>query len=281
VSIPSTCAKTSASSQLQAGMTCPSPAALEHEQSGPEISIADVSLSGPVELPVTEQEQIADSIKQQTHGKSIDLVTDEALERVRSGWQNQGYLKVLVSGEPRILESDSVSRRIALSVHVEEGPQYRLGEIMFKNNRAISNLEALRKLFPIKDGDIFSREKIAKGLENLRDAYERLGYINFTPVPDTTFDEDKKLVNVIIDVDEGKQYYVSGVKILGLDETGQEEVLKNFPMKRGQIYNGRLLKRFLLKHASVFSASHRSKRTLNDQAGTVTFTFDFRPCPAD
>ena len=46
----------------------------------------------------------------------------------------------------------------------------------------------------MKDGDIFSREKVAKGLENLRKAYGEYGYINFTSVPDTKFDEEKKLV---------------------------------------------------------------------------------------
>ena len=33
------------------------------------------------------------------------------------------------------------------------------------------NTAALRILFPLKDGDVFSRDKIAKGLENLRKAY--------------------------------------------------------------------------------------------------------------
>ena len=32
-------------------------------------------------------------------------------------------------------------------------------------------------MIPLKDGDIFSREKIAKGLENLRKAYGEYGYI--------------------------------------------------------------------------------------------------------
>ena len=38
---------------------------------------------------------------------------------------------------------------------IEEGDQYTLGEITFKNNKAVSNTKALRSLFPIKDGDIF------------------------------------------------------------------------------------------------------------------------------
>jgi outer membrane protein assembly factor BamA len=63
---------------------------------------------------------------------------------------------------------------IALFVNVEEGPQYRLSGITFSNNRAISNIEGLRRLFPIEDGEVFRREKIARGLENLRHAYASL-----------------------------------------------------------------------------------------------------------
>ena len=45
--------------------------------------------------------------------------------------------------------------------------QYRLGGITFSGNKEVTNVKALRSLFPMKDGDIFSREKVAKGLENL------------------------------------------------------------------------------------------------------------------
>ena len=48
--------------------------------------------------------------------------------------------------------------------------------------------------------------KSRKGLENLQKAYGQLGYINFTSIPNTTFDEQKKLVFLDIDVDEGKQF---------------------------------------------------------------------------
>ena len=63
---------------------------------------------------------------------------------------------------------------------IDEGDRYTLGGITFKNNKAVQNIRALRAIFPIKDGEVFSKEKIAKGLENLRKAYGQLGYINFT-----------------------------------------------------------------------------------------------------
>ena len=67
-----------------------------------------------------------------------------------------------------MLTSNPASERIAVTVYVDEGQQYRFEEIRFQNNRAIGNVDALRKLFPFEDGDIFSREKIVKGLDNLR-----------------------------------------------------------------------------------------------------------------
>ena len=40
------------------------------------------------------------------------------------------------------------------------------------------------------------------------------GYINYTGVPDTTFDDEKKLPFLEIDIDEGKQFYLTRVDIL-------------------------------------------------------------------
>ena len=90
---------------------------------------------------------------------------------------------------------------------VEEGDQYRLKEITFTGNKAVSDTRALRAQFKIKDGDIFDTEAIRKGLENLRKAYAALGYINFTPVPNTDPDDEKKTITLKIDLDEGKQFY--------------------------------------------------------------------------
>jgi len=250
---------------------------------GPEISIAGVTFSGFIQLPITDQDQIASSIKQQTHGDPLDSVIEEGLERVRAGWQNHGYFKVQVSGDTSTLTGSPVSQRIALNVHVDEGSQYRLGGITFKHNRAISNVSALRALFPIKNGEVFSREKLAAGLENLRKAYGEYGYINYTGVPDTTFDDEKKLASLEIDIDEGKQFYLTRVDILGLDEHSEQEILKDLLV--GQIYNQRLFDLFLENHASTLKflhddPSHVAKR-LDERAGTVEITLDSRPCPVD
>lgn len=262
-------------------MTCPALSTLDDQQpSGPEISIAEVSFSGALQMPISEQDQIVSSIKLQTHGHSVDGVNDEALERVRAGWQDRGYFKVQVSGKTKTMPS-SHSRRIAIDVRVDEGMQYRLGEITFKNNNAISDAAALRGLFPIKDGDIFSREKIAAGLQNLRKAYGELGYVNFTALPDTAFDDEKRLISLNVDLDEGKQFRVSSINIIGLDESSRQVILRDYPI--GRIYNEKLFRLFLEKYSSIFKLHpddpRLTERRLDERTGTIAITLYACPCP--
>ncbi len=178
---------------------------------------------------------------------------------MRAEYQNRGYFKVGVS-DPKTeihdtghkgfhiwLLQSGPGKAVDITMPIEEGDKYRLGKITFKNNKAISNTAALRSLFPLKDGDIFSREKIAKGLEDLRKAYGEYGYINFTGVPSTTFDDDKKIANLEIDIDEGKQFYVRRIEFAGNTTTRDKVIRRELALEEGGIYNSRLWELSLLR----------------------------------
>ena len=184
---------------------------------------------------------------------------EEDTERVRAEYQNRGYFKAGVS-DPKteihdtghkgfhipILQSGS-GKAVDITMPIEEGDKYRLGKITFKNNKAISNTAALRSLFPLKDGDVFSRDKIAKGLDALRKAYGEYGYINYTGVPSTTFDDEKKLASLEIDVDEGKQFYVRRIEFVGNTTTRDKVIRRELALEEGGVYNSRLWELSLLR----------------------------------
>ena len=184
---------------------------------------------------------------------------EEDTERVRNEYQNRGFFKVLVQ-DPKTEIHDTghegvripllqkgPGKAVDITMPIEEGDRYRLSSITFKNNKAITNTKALRALFPIKDGDIFSREKVGKGLENLRKAYGEYGYINFTSVPDTKFDDEKKLIFLEIDVDEGKQFYVRRIEFQGNTTTRDKVIRREIALEEGQVYNSRLWEFSLLR----------------------------------
>jgi len=184
---------------------------------------------------------------------------EEDTERVRAEYQNRGYFKAAVSdAQTKIhdtghkgfhipLIQSGPGKAVDITMPIDEGDRYRLGKITFKNNKAITNEAFLRSLFPLKDGDIFSREKIAKGLENIRKAYGEGGYINFTSVPNTTFDDDKKLAFLEIDVDEGKQFYVRRIEFQGNTTTRDKVIRRELALEEGGIYNSHLWELSLLR----------------------------------
>jgi outer membrane protein insertion porin family len=184
---------------------------------------------------------------------------DEDTERVRNEYQNRGYFKANVSqpqtqihdtghGGARIpLLQGGPGKAVDITMPIEEGERYTLGGITFKNNKAVQNVKALRALFAIKDGEVFSKEKVGKGLEALRKAYGQLGYINFTSIPDTRFDDEKKLIFLDIDVDEGKQFYVRRIEFQGNTTTRDKVIRREIALEEGNIYDSRLWEVSLLR----------------------------------
>src|SRR5262249_6600543 len=203
----------------------------------------------------------------------------------------RGYFKVLVQ-DPKTEIRDTghtgfhvpllqkgPGKAVDITMPIEEGDRYTLASITFKNNKAVPNVNALRSLFPIKDGDVFSREKIAKGLENLRKAYGEFGYINFTSVPDTKFDDEKKLIHLEIDVDEGKQFYVRRIEFQGNTTTRDKVIRREIALEEGQVYNSRLWEFSLLRlnQLGYFEQlkpddPNTTDRKLDEKEGSVDLT---------
>ncbi len=220
---------------------------------------------------------------------------DEDTERVRFAYQNKGYYKVVVQ-DPKVVIHDTGSKgfHIPLIQHgpgkaaditipIEEGDQYRLGTITFKNNKAVRDPRVLRAQFALKDGEIFNREKIGKGLENLRKAYGGLGYINFTSVPQPTFDEDKKTVSFDIDIDEGKQFFVRRIEFQGNTTTRDKVIRREIALEEGQQYNQQAWEFSLLRlnQLGYFDQikpddPNTTERHINEKDGTVDLTLKLK-----
>jgi len=182
---------------------------------------------------------------------------EEDAERVRQAYRDKGYYNAAVE-EPRtqIRDEGGLSlitfqpkkgKRIDILMPIEEGDRYHLGSITFTGNKAVNNVKALRGQFAVKDGDIFNATLLGKGLENLKKAYGQLGYINFGAIPKATFDESKKTVSFVIDIDEGKPFYVSRIEITGNTLTRDRVIRRELLLDEGHVYNSQLWEYSLLR----------------------------------
>jgi outer membrane protein insertion porin family len=217
---------------------------------------------------------------------------NEDAERVRYYYQTKGYFKALVA-DPKTQIHDtsgfrwywpfksSPGKAVDITLPVEEGVRYRLKEITFSGNKAVTNTAGLRALFKLKDGEIFDTEAIRKGLESLRKAYAALGYINFTPVPNTEADDEKRLISLRIDVDEGKQFFVRRIEFQGNTTTRDKVIRRELALEEGQVYNGNLWELSLLRlnqlqYFEQLKPEQDSEIKQNVQDSTVDITLKVR-----
>src|SRR5262249_21738949 len=140
---------------------------------------------------------------------------------------------------------------------VIEGPQYRLGHISFKNVKSVVSTDLLRPLVPLRDGDIFNSGKIKEGEENLRKAYEALGYVTFTSAPYPEVEDGQRIINIRWDVNEGQAYTVRTIKFDGVSPAVEDSLRSQLLLKDGYVYNGQLLEKSLAKMKTFLPARTR------------------------
>jgi outer membrane protein insertion porin family len=208
----------------------------------------------------------------------------EDAERVRVALQERGYFTAVVHDpKTNIRDASGLNfpfiwkkggKRVDITLPVEEGEQFRLRDITFKGNKAVTNTEALRGLFRLRPGEIFNTARVREGLENMRKAYGELGFINFTPVPDTQIDQDKKEISLQIDIDEGRPFSVRRIEFQGNTTTRDKVIRRELALEEGGVYNTRLWEVSLLRlnqlqYFEQLNPEADTERRLNEQDGTV------------
>lgn len=200
-------------------------------------------------------------------------LADEAAERVRLAYQDDGYFKAEVDAKPVPVAGEAARFDVVVEVRVE-GKQYRFGDLRFVHVKAFPEPQ-LRDLFSLQRDEVFSRQKIVKGLENLRRLYGSEGYMNFTAVPNIEFDEARARVNLQVDIDEDRPFHWGHLHVEGMREQDSDILLKAWEGLRAQTYSSdrRELDRFLRKFFQPLrkgtSLADCAIIETNDVAGTV------------
>ena len=172
---------------------------------------------------------------------------DEDTQRVQQAYQDKGYFKAQTSDAQTHVRDEgglnwftlrpSTGKRIDIMMPVDEGDRYRLGSITFTGVTPQWNVKALRALFTQKDGEWFDANLFRKGLKELQKAYGSQGYIKVVASPVPHFDEAKKTINWVIDIDQDKQFIVSRIEFTGNTVTRDKVIRRELLLEEGQVYS--------------------------------------------
>jgi outer membrane protein assembly factor BamA len=210
------------------------------------VVLADVIVQSASPIPRTLRREIR-SIMRQVYLSAADhnsaMTLNEAAERVRYALQQHGYYKAMV-GDPQLSSRRSAGKIVAsITLPIEMGPRYRFAGVTFEHG-TVFPADQLSAQVPLKSGEIFNVDRVRVGLDNLRKLYGEKGYINFAPVPDTQIDEQARTIRLVIDLDEGKQFRIGKIKVIGENERAVRDFAVNHGVQSGDIYNSAVVMQF-------------------------------------
>lgn len=253
-----------------------------NEKAGPsrKVIVERIEFDRPVLLSDSDVQHVIKQANEKEWDADSPAWLDELAEiGLRHAWQDQGYFKVAIDPRAQSLGGDSGHERFLVAVHViDEGPQFHMGNIQFTGGTAIPDAE-LRRVFPLREGEIFDAAKVRSGLEALTKLYGSHGYVDFTATPEKQVDENLQRISLVIHLDEQTQFRVGNVDIRGLDP--HFEARLRSILVPGEVFNPQLLRAFLNENRPVLPHGIENfEMRRNVRAGLVDLTFDPRFCGA-
>ena len=163
--------------------------------------------------------------------------------RIQSLYYDNGFVSVKV-GEPTATISPD-RRYIYLSVPIDEGEQYYIGDITFsgdvelsdEDGKQVVNEDELRKRLTIESGEMFNRTKLFADLQAVTDAYKDQGYAYTNVNPQTRIDPMTRIVHLDLQVQRGDLVYFERIDIVGNTKTRDKVIRREMRIFEGEKYS--------------------------------------------
>ena len=173
-------------------------------------------------------------------GRFKDDQFEDDLDKLRDLYREQGFLDVEIA-QDKVQFNYPTPEKLVLVININEGRQYRVGEISFTGNK-LFNTALLKRVVRQKTGVVFVPSKLDKDVERLDDFYGKDGYL------DTRVRLNRKpnVATGAIDVDytisEGEKFSVESIVIEGNNKTKSTVILRELVLGPGDVFSTVLMK---------------------------------------
>jgi outer membrane protein insertion porin family len=166
----------------------------------------------------------------------------------RTYLQSKGYVQAKIVSKKVI----PTSTGIVVTIQISEGIRYRIGEIKLNGLHLFKPKEILDALGQ-SEGEISNFKYFNDYFyEKLKEKYGAKGYVEYEVDFEPEYikplaDGLDGTVNITVDIYEGKQFKLSNVKIIGVDDQKAVELRKMLSLNTGDFYNVSELKKWIEK----------------------------------
>src|SRR5437867_4739160 len=220
---------------------------------GPKITVAKIDIEGNEVFSSRQLKHAMKLIKEgmlsSLTGKNTyhELKLADDVTRIRMFYADHGYVRAnildpVVETKPKMVYRTLAFikppvplgiplpfwkkkvNRYYITLKVEENDQYKVGEVKVTGAKEL-NENVIKAVMGLVPGQIYNESTLRKGFDNLKKIYGARGYVNFAPVPVQDLDEQKKLVNLTVNIEEDRQFRVNRITFSG-NTTTRDKVVR-------------------------------------------------------
>ncbi|MGY0393475.1 BamA/OMP85 family outer membrane protein [Bizionia sp. KMM 8389] len=213
---------------------------------GKKVKVSEINFEGNTVIPDSKLRSAMKNTKQKNflrilkRSKYIEADYQEDLESVIDKLKENGFR------DARII-SDSIThidkKNIALNIKVEEGEQYRFGDITFIGNTVYSD-QQLKGILRINKGDIYNGVLLEKRIADetqpdafdITNQYQNNGYL-FSTINPVEVNTEGNIIDMEIRISEGKPVYFNSISVVGNDVTNDRVIYRELHTRPGQLYS--------------------------------------------
>lgn len=187
---------------------------------------------------------------------NLDKVKENA-EQIRKLYFSKGYYGVKVDTKIDTVETNEA----VVTFQIEEGPEGRIKEIIFKGNRKLKSSN-LKKVMMTKQWNIFSfltksgvldLDVLKNDTQMLTAYYFDNGYLD-VKISEPKIDlQNPKRILIEMDVSEGPQYRIGTIDFKGDVLTTKEDLFRASSIKRNDVYSNSAIRRDISALTELFA----------------------------
>jgi outer membrane protein insertion porin family len=167
---------------------------------------------------------------------------------ITQAYHDQGYMDVEVRQPQVALSADG--KFLELLIEIEEGIQYRVGEVAVDGD-LLKPAQELLALVTMTPGAVFSRSDLRSSVLAVNDLYADQGYAYVNVVPLTRKDRELRKIDLTFEIEQGPLVHIDNIRILGNTKTRDKVIRRQLDLAEGDRFS-----------ASKIRSSRRGVRNL-------------------
>jgi outer membrane protein insertion porin family len=167
-------------------------------------------------------------------------------------YHERGYLRASFSPpQVKTMKAEDCDPGFSLTFLIDEGDIYTWDKAEWEGNQSLP-AEELNAALGMRQREVAGSLKIEKGLNAVRKAYGRKGFLWARIKPAASFDDSGRSVSYRFAIDEGPQFRMGDLRVEGLPEAETNNLLGRWRLLHGEVYDEGYLDQFVKKGVTDF-----------------------------